>query len=288
MTRRTPAGRHRASATLSPGRRTATSTLSVVATGGLLASSFLVAAAQPQTDADDRRSYEAVPAASSTLAQGSTALGLLDSASSDTARAAAAPADAENAEVGQLGFVGVAPAPAEEAEEETISGSATASDARSEESASRSELREEAPAPEPEPAPEPAPEPEPAPPPASGGSESAIGWAYNHLGMPYSWGSDSGGGFDCSGFVKAAYAAAGMSLPHGSSAQYSATSRVSLDSIQRGDLLFYSQGSGIYHVAIYLGDGQVIHSLRDWSGGFSGSKINHMNYSPGLFAAGRP
>nr|WP_281497360.1 C40 family peptidase [Ornithinimicrobium sp. F0845] len=105
--------------------------------------------------------------------------------------------------------------------------------------------------------------------------------------MPYIFGSDSGSGYDCSGFVRAAYRSVGISLPHGSSAQYSATSRVSLDNIRRGDLLFYSNGGGIYHVAIYLGDGQVIHSLRDGSG-FNGSKVSSMYYSPGLFAAGRP
>lgn len=192
--------------------------------------------------------------------------------------------------MGELGFVGVTPVVEEPAAvEEDATSVESASAARAETTASRSTAREAAPAPTSAPAPAPAPAPEPAPAPApSGGAEAAIGWAYNHLGLPYSWGSDSGGGYDCSGFVKAAYAAAGVSLPHGSSAQYNATSRVSLNNIQRGDLLFYSQGSGIYHVAIYLGDGQVIHSLRDWSGAFSGSKVTGMHYSPGLFAAGRP
>lgn len=335
MNRPRPAARHRApsriATALAQGRYSATSTFSVAASGGILASSILVATTTSQTDLQaamaglepvvapdavaDGDSANTTPAAF----EAASALSLVTSATSlpgavETlsqsvdvpAEAAAAPADAENAAVGELGFVGVTPV-VEEPEPEVVE--TLASQARTEEVASRSEERAEAPAqtatlssesttteaapkaepaPEPEPEPAPAPEPEPAPaPPSSGGAEGAIGWAYNHLGLPYIYGSDSGGGYDCSGFVRAAYRSAGVSLPHGSSAQYSATSRVSLDNIRRGDLLFYSNGGGIYHVAIYLGDGQVIHSLRD-STGFDGSKVTSMNYSPGLFAAGRP
>lgn len=333
MTHTAP-GRHRApsriATALAQGRYTATSTFSVAASGGLLASSILVATTQPSTDFEAAMAAlapvsgsEAASSTVSSLTQDQSegardvAAALTGAASAVTlpalagtvavpadvpAKAAAAPADAENAPVGELGFVGVTPVveePVEEPATESQAGTSTetaaaapatetasASETRTQSSAgSRSESRAEAPAPEPAPAPQPEPEPAPAPP--SGGGEGAIGWAYNHLGLPYIYGSDSGSGFDCSGFVKAAYASAGVSLPHGSSAQYSATSRVSLSNIQRGDLLFYSNGGGIYHVAIYLGDGQVIHSLRDGSG-FSGSKVTGMNYSPGLFAAGRP
>ncbi|WP_161958480.1 C40 family peptidase [Ornithinimicrobium cavernae] len=128
------------------------------------------------------------------------------------------------------------------------------------------------------------------PPANNQGAEAAIAWAQANLGLPYSWGSSSGGAYDCSGFTTAAFRAAGISIPHQSEAQYHATSRVSLSDIQRGDLLFYSNNgtpSGIFHVAIYLGDGQVIHSLRDWSG-WDGSKINGIHYASGLMGAGRP
>ncbi|NLG21528.1 MAG: C40 family peptidase [Actinomycetales bacterium] len=301
----------------------------MAASGGILASSVLVATTQPQTDlqaamaalepvvgpdatvagppaADTTHRAETFQVATETLSRAASAVALpvtTDAAAlpgtvetvsqplDRPAQAVAAPADAENAAVGELGFVGVTPVVEEpEVVETEVSAAA---EARSETTASRSESRSAAPAastPEPEAAPAPAPEPEPEPEPApapSGGAEGAIGWAYNHLGLPYSYGSDSGGGYDCSGFVRAAYRSVGVSLPHGSSAQYSATSRVSLDSIQRGDLLFYSNGGGIYHVAIYLGGGEVIHSLRDGSS-FSGSKVTSMYYSPGLFAAGRP
>src|SRR5690606_22379906 len=119
------------------------------------------------------------------------------------------------------------------------------------ETASRSQARETAPAAQPAaPAPEPA---APAAPAVAARAEGAISWAMNHLGLPYQWASSSGGGYDCSGFTTAAFRAAGISLPHGSQAQYHATARVSLDNIQRGDLLFYSSNgsaSGIFHVAI--------------------------------------
>jgi cell wall-associated NlpC family hydrolase len=61
-----------------------------------------------------------------------------------------------------------------------------------------------------------------------------------------------------------AWAAAGRSLPHYSVAQYEATTPVSMSSLRRGDLLFWSDGSpeSIYHVALYLGDGMMVHAPR--------------------------
>ncbi|MDQ3528297.1 MAG: C40 family peptidase, partial [Actinomycetota bacterium] len=139
------------------------------------------------------------------------------------------------------------------------------------------------PAPEPPPAPAP---PEPAP-----GAEVAIGYAFEQLNKPYEWGSDGPDLFDCSGFTKAAWRQAGVQLTHQSGAQYDQLDKVPLADAQRGDLLFYSTDgtrAGIYHVAIYLGDGQVIHSLRDWSS-WNGVKVNPMNYVRGIMPdAGRP
>lgn len=61
-----------------------------------------------------------------------------------------------------------------------------------------------------------------------------------------------------------AYGAVGVGLPHYAGAQYSSTNRVSVGSRKRGDLLFWSNGGSgsIYHVAIYLGGGQMIHAPR--------------------------
>jgi len=87
------------------------------------------------------------------------------------------------------------------------------------------------------------------------------------------------------------WAQAGVYLTHSSRVQYQQTTQVPLSQAQRGDLLFYSTDgttAGIYHVGIYLGDGQVIHSLRDWST-WSGTKITGMYYVSGILPqAGRP
>ena len=133
---------------------------------------------------------------------------------------------------------------------------------------SPSETSQPAPAPEPEPAPnptptpEPDPEPEPDPTPApSGGADVAIAKAYTFIGVDYVWGGESYSGVDCSGLAMLSWAAAGVSLTHSSRAQYWEGTHVSLDSVQPGDLIFWSSdgsAGSIYHVAIYLGNDQMI------------------------------
>ncbi|MCY7373583.1 MAG: NlpC/P60 family protein [Spirochaetaceae bacterium] len=92
--------------------------------------------------------------------------------------------------------------------------------------------------------------------PASGRAADAVRAAYAQLGDPYSWGSAGPGSFDCSGLTMYAWRAAGVSLPHSSSAQYSAVRRISVSDLQPGDLVFYY--SPISHVAMYVGGGKVI------------------------------
>lgn len=93
-------------------------------------------------------------------------------------------------------------------------------------------------------------------PPPSSGAAAAVEEAKRQLGKPYEWGGSGPDTFDCSGLTSWAWRAGGKSLPHSSQSQYSATSRVALADIQPGDLLFY--GNPIHHVAIYVGDGQMI------------------------------
>ena len=103
------------------------------------------------------------------------------------------------------------------------------------------------------------------PPPASSNKvERAIAFARSQLGDPYKWGASGPNSWDCSGLTMKSWAAAGVSLPHFGGAQYSSTKHVSVSKIQRGDLLFWSNGSAgsIYHVAMYLGGGQMIHAPR--------------------------
>jgi cell wall-associated NlpC family hydrolase len=121
------------------------------------------------------------------------------------------------------------------------------------------------PKPKPTVAPQPKPTPKPAdPPPASGGkAERAIAYAQAQLGEPYKWGGAGPGSWDCSGLVMKAWGSAGVSLPHSAGAQYSRTQKVSLGSIQRGDLVYWGKSPGsIYHVAMYLGGGKMIHAPR--------------------------
>jgi peptidoglycan DL-endopeptidase CwlO len=117
------------------------------------------------------------------------------------------------------------------------------------------------PSPKPPPTPEP---PPPPPPPPSSGAQAAVDAAYSVIGVPYKWGGDDPQeGFDCSGMTMWSWAQAGVSLPHSSAAQYAATPRVSKDSLQPGDLLFFY--SPISHVGMYVGNNQMIHATHPGS-----------------------
>lgn len=94
-----------------------------------------------------------------------------------------------------------------------------------------------------------------------GGASTAIATAKTYLGVPYVWGGESYGGVDCSGLTMLAWESAGVDLPHLSRAQYGYGTHVPIGSMEAGDLIFWSSNgtqSGIYHVAIYLGGGQMI------------------------------
>ena len=86
-------------------------------------------------------------------------------------------------------------------------------------------------------------------------------FAKKYIGNPYVWGGTSlTRGADCSGFVLSVFRNYGMSLPHSSRAQANCGSAVSLSELKPGDLVFYGNRSGINHVAIYVGGGQVVHA----------------------------
>lgn len=106
-------------------------------------------------------------------------------------------------------------------------------------------------------------------------SGDAISTAKQFLGRSYVWGgSNPSTGFDCSGLVQWSYNQAGVSLPRTASQQYLATQRISASEARVGDLVFFSYGSGVAHVGIYLGNntmidaqnkGVVIESLDWWN-----------------------
>ncbi|MDQ0932083.1 C40 family peptidase [Streptomyces turgidiscabies] len=87
---------------------------------------------------------------------------------------------------------------------------------------------------------------------------AAVSYAYQKLGSPYVWGATGPDAFDCSGLIQAAYRNAGISLPRTTYAQINAGQRVSQSELLPGDLVFFY--SGISHVGIYVGHGQMIHA----------------------------
>ncbi|WP_405879254.1 NlpC/P60 family protein [Streptomyces sp. NBC_01136] len=94
--------------------------------------------------------------------------------------------------------------------------------------------------------------------PASGRAETALAAARSALGRPYVWGANGPGGFDCSGLMQWAYRQAGVGLPRTSQEQRYAGRQVPLSQAQPGDLVTYRSDAS--HVAMYVGNGQVIHA----------------------------
>jgi cell wall-associated NlpC family hydrolase len=102
-------------------------------------------------------------------------------------------------------------------------------------------------------------------PPAAAGSSSsvaqvAVAYALAQLGTPYRWGGEGAGGFDCSGLVQAAYAAAGIQLPRVAQAQYDAGPPLPAGApLAPGDLVFFgSSPSDVTHVGIVVGPGEMV------------------------------
>ncbi len=96
----------------------------------------------------------------------------------------------------------------------------------------------------------------------SGAAGVAMQAALGQRGVPYVWGGETpGGGFDCSGLMQYAYRMAGVSLPRSAAAQYGVGKSVSRGELQPGDLVFFgTTASNIYHVAMVVGDGMVVHA----------------------------
>lgn len=84
--------------------------------------------------------------------------------------------------------------------------------------------------------------------------------AYKYLGVPYVWGGTSPSGFDCSGFVQYVYKEAGINLSRTTYSQI--TEGYAVSSLEPGDLVFFGSYSNPYHVGIYIGNGQYVHSPR--------------------------
>jgi cell wall-associated NlpC family hydrolase len=88
-------------------------------------------------------------------------------------------------------------------------------------------------------------------------ADSAVAFVFRQLGCSYSYGSTGpcSSGFDCSGLVMSAWAAAGITIPRDTFEQWAALPHISTSDLQPGDLLYYD---GIGHVAMYVGQGMII------------------------------
>ncbi|MET7284035.1 NlpC/P60 family protein [Kribbella sp. NPDC005582] len=96
--------------------------------------------------------------------------------------------------------------------------------------------------------------------PANGRAGRAVQVALAQMGDPYIWGDAGPNSFDCSGLMMYAWGKAGVSLSHSSKAQASEGRRVSKSQLMPGDLVFYY--SPISHVAMYIGNGRIVHASR--------------------------
>lgn len=125
---------------------------------------------------------------------------------------------------------------------------------------------------------------------SSSTASTIINAARTQLGVPYSYGAcNPGVAMDCSGLTSYAYACAGISIAHSSRSQYSMVCaagnlKTSTSALSAGDLVFYQSGGVIYHVAIYIGGGNVIHA----NGYGSGVVITGVTYDDGFCGGGSP
>lgn len=97
------------------------------------------------------------------------------------------------------------------------------------------------------------------------------------IGTKYVSGGTSTNGFDCSGFTMFVFDKIGINLPHQSGSQYEMGSAVSRDEMRPGDLVFFNtNGKGVSHVGIYVGDGDFAHASS--SRGVTISSLNDSYY----------
>ena len=96
---------------------------------------------------------------------------------------------------------------------------------------------------------------------------SVVSYALQFVGNRYVWGGTSlENGVDCSGFTMKILGKYGISLPHSSKAQPSYGTKISASEAKPGDLFFYGSGRSISHVAIYIGNGQIVHASNKRDG----------------------
>jgi cell wall-associated NlpC family hydrolase len=96
---------------------------------------------------------------------------------------------------------------------------------------------------------------------------SAVRIAATRKGSPYAYGASGPRRFDCSGLTRWTFRKLGRRLPHSSAAQYGRVKHIRKSQRRLGDLVFFHDGGGIYHVAIYAGKNRI------WHAPYSGTRV---------------
>jgi cell wall-associated NlpC family hydrolase len=119
----------------------------------------------------------------------------------------------------------------------------------------------------------------------SGRGSTAAAYALAQLGKPYVFGAAGPSAFDCSGLTMAAWATAGVSLPHSASVQKAVTTPVDSSNLMPGDLVFFY--SGISHVGMYVGGGMFVHAANP-TDGVTEDQLFSSYWQSVYMGAGRP
>lgn len=117
----------------------------------------------------------------------------------------------------------------------------------------------------------PAPEPEPEPEPQQNDDAEykrnvVVNYAKGMVGGSYVWAGENYAACDCSGLVLLSYRQIGINLPHLAQSQAGYGWGVSRNELLPGDLIFFGSWSNIYHVAMYIGDGRMVHAANTSQG----------------------
>ena len=121
--------------------------------------------------------------------------------------------------------------------------------------------------------------------PASKNGGSVVETAKSYIGSSYVYGASGPNAFDCSGFTSYIYSQYGVSLNRTAAGQYSNGTAVSREDLQPGDLVMFGK-SGINHVGIYIGEGQIVHAANP-SRGVTTDTINSGYYNNNYVGARR-
>jgi cell wall-associated NlpC family hydrolase len=106
--------------------------------------------------------------------------------------------------------------------------------------------------------------------------------ASEQWGRPYVYGAEGPVAFDCSGLTKYVYKQHGVTLPHNAAMQYGVVDHVAKSNMRLGDLVFFYDESGIYHVGIFAGGDQM------WAAGNTGDYVRKQEIYTDRFVVGRP